>query len=209
MTIATVIEQFPDEDTARRWLEGVRWPEGRVCGHCGSPQTNTVSPTHPMPYWCTTCQHYFSLKTGTALQRSKLHGHGAPAEQAAAAGVGAGDLCDDDAPHGGGESARDMPDAGRESPDSPVDDTPDSAGHHLSIDFHQPAARGPGHVPADRKEDARRGRAEAVAEKRSGPGESGRAGHDDYGGASGQTVGALSPGGRRGVDGHDLPAGRS
>ena len=72
MTIATVIEQFPDEDTARRWLEGVRWPEGRVCGHCGSPQTNTVSPTHPMPYWCTTCQHYFSLKTGTALQRSRL-----------------------------------------------------------------------------------------------------------------------------------------
>ena len=37
MTIATVIEQFPDEDTARRWLESVRWPEGRVCGHCGSP----------------------------------------------------------------------------------------------------------------------------------------------------------------------------
>ena len=29
MTIASLLEQFPDEDTARRWLEGVRWPEGR------------------------------------------------------------------------------------------------------------------------------------------------------------------------------------
>ena len=72
MTIASLLEQFPDEDTARRWLEGVRWPEGRVCGHCESPQTNTVSPVHPMPYWCATCRQYFSLKTGTALQRSKL-----------------------------------------------------------------------------------------------------------------------------------------
>jgi len=72
MTIATLVEQFPDETAARRWLEGVRWPEGRVCGHCGSPQTNTVSPAQSMPYWCTTCRRYFSLKTGTALQRSKL-----------------------------------------------------------------------------------------------------------------------------------------
>ena len=72
MTIAAFIEQFPDEDAARRWLEDVRWPEGRVCGHCGSPQTSTVGPARPMPYWCTTCRQYFSLKTGTALQRSRL-----------------------------------------------------------------------------------------------------------------------------------------
>ncbi len=72
MTIATLFEQFPDEDTARRWLESVRWPEGRVCGHCGSPQTKAVGPAQPMPYWCTTCRQYFSLKTGTALQRSRL-----------------------------------------------------------------------------------------------------------------------------------------
>ena len=72
MTVAALVEQFPDEAAARRWLEGVRWPAGRVCGHCGSPQTNAVSPARPMPYWCATCRQYFSLKTGTALQRSKL-----------------------------------------------------------------------------------------------------------------------------------------
>ena len=71
MTIATLVEQFPDEAAARRWLESVRWPEGRVCGHCGSPQTNTVSPAQPM-YRCATCRQYFNLKTGTALQRSRL-----------------------------------------------------------------------------------------------------------------------------------------
>ena len=72
MTVATLVEQFPDEAAARRWLESVRWPEGRVCGHCGSPQTNTASPAQPTPYWCATCRQHFSLKTGTALQRSKL-----------------------------------------------------------------------------------------------------------------------------------------
>ena len=71
-TVAALVDQFPDEDAARRWLEGVRWPEGRVCGHCGSPHTNTVSPAQSMPYRCATCHQYFSLKTGTALQRSKL-----------------------------------------------------------------------------------------------------------------------------------------
>ena len=71
MTVAALVEQFPDEAAAQRWLESVRWPQGRVCGHCGSPQTNTVSPTQPM-YRCATCRQYFSLKTGTALQRSKL-----------------------------------------------------------------------------------------------------------------------------------------
>ena len=72
MTVTAVMEQFPDEEAARRWLEGVRWPEGRVCGHCGSPQTKTASPAQPMPYWCATCRRYFSIKTGTALQRSRL-----------------------------------------------------------------------------------------------------------------------------------------
>ena len=72
MTVAALVEKFPDEAAARRWLEGVRWPEGRVCGHCGSPQTNTVSPAQSMPYWCATCRQYFSLKTGTPLQRSRL-----------------------------------------------------------------------------------------------------------------------------------------
>ncbi len=72
MTVAASVEQFPDEAAARRWLEEVRWPEGRVCGHCGSPQTNTVGPTRPMPYWCATCRQYFNIKTGTALQRSRL-----------------------------------------------------------------------------------------------------------------------------------------
>ncbi len=72
MTVAALVEQFPDEAAARRWLESVRWPAGRVCGHCGSPQTNTVSPAQSMPYWCATCRQYFSLKTGTPLQRSRL-----------------------------------------------------------------------------------------------------------------------------------------
>lgn len=72
LTVAALVEQFPDEAAAQRWLEGVRWPEGRVCGHCGSPHTQVVDQERSMPYRCTTCRQYFSLKTGTPLQRSRL-----------------------------------------------------------------------------------------------------------------------------------------
>ncbi len=72
LTVAALLERFPDEAAAQRWLESVRWPEGRVCGHCGSPQTSTVGQAQSMSYRCTACRQYFSLKTGTPLQRSRL-----------------------------------------------------------------------------------------------------------------------------------------
>ena len=33
---------FHDENTARAYIEGVRWPDGPLCSHCGS--TETASP---------------------------------------------------------------------------------------------------------------------------------------------------------------------
>lgn len=71
LSVFELFEMFPDEDAARAWFEGVRWAGGRYCGHCGS--TNTREASHrKMPYWCTDCRSYFSVKVGTPMESSKL-----------------------------------------------------------------------------------------------------------------------------------------
>ena len=47
------------------------WPDGRHCPKCGSVRTRDASHKY-MPYWCTDCRSYFSVKTGTAMQASKI-----------------------------------------------------------------------------------------------------------------------------------------
>ena len=63
---------FPDEESAVKWFESIHWPERRCCGHCGSTKTQETKSKKPMPYWCTDCRNYFSVRTGTTLQSSRL-----------------------------------------------------------------------------------------------------------------------------------------
>ena len=72
ITILELGELFQDEHAARRWFEGVVWSGERCCGHCGSVATRPVPHERPMPYWCSDCRSYFSVRTGTALERSKV-----------------------------------------------------------------------------------------------------------------------------------------
>lgn len=65
-------EKFPDEKSAREWLEAQVWPDGRHCPHCGSVDTREAPNARPMPYWCRDCQRYFSVRTGTAIENSRL-----------------------------------------------------------------------------------------------------------------------------------------
>ena len=57
-------KMFPDEESTLRWFEARFWPHGRTCGHCGSANTGEASHAK-MPYWCSDCRSYFSIKTGT------------------------------------------------------------------------------------------------------------------------------------------------
>ena len=72
LSILDLNEMFPSEEAASAWFESVLWPNGRACGHCGSTRTSPVTSRKPMPYWCSDCREYFSVKTGTAMQRSKI-----------------------------------------------------------------------------------------------------------------------------------------
>ena len=72
ISLLELIEIFPDEQSAQDWFESTYWPDGRCCGHCGGTNTKETPDAKPMPYWCPGCRSYFSVRTGTALQNSRL-----------------------------------------------------------------------------------------------------------------------------------------
>ena len=72
LTIVQLMEMFPDEESATRWFEESLWGDQRCCGKCGSTNTREVPNARPMPYWCSDCRSYFSVRTGTPLARSKI-----------------------------------------------------------------------------------------------------------------------------------------
>ena len=72
ITVVQLMDMFPDETAARQWFEQMFWNGDRCCGHCGSLSTSEVPNEKPMPYWCGGCRSYFSVRTGTVLERSHV-----------------------------------------------------------------------------------------------------------------------------------------
>ena len=71
ITLVELMDMFPTEDTARQWFEQMFWNGERCCGHCGSLRTCKASHAY-MPYWCSDCRSYFSVRTGTLLESSRV-----------------------------------------------------------------------------------------------------------------------------------------
>ena len=69
--IVKLLEMFPDEETAVKWFENQRWPDGRHCPHCGGARTKPKPSGKPMPYHCRDCKKHFSCRTGTVMQSSR------------------------------------------------------------------------------------------------------------------------------------------
>ena len=72
ITLVALMDLFPDDKTAVKWFEATLWNGVRCCGHCGSLSSSGVPNAKPMPYWCKDCRSYFSVRTGTALERSRV-----------------------------------------------------------------------------------------------------------------------------------------
>ena len=74
VSLVELMDMFPTEESARLWLEAQVWPDGEpVCPFCGSPDWAMLTPTaRPLRYWCGGCREHFSVRTGTALHRSRV-----------------------------------------------------------------------------------------------------------------------------------------
>ncbi len=72
ISLLELAEMFPNEEAATAWFEKQLWPVERCCPRCGSVATKPVPNAKPMPYWCSDCRKYFSVRTGTAIERSRV-----------------------------------------------------------------------------------------------------------------------------------------
>jgi transposase-like protein len=67
------LPQFHDLDAARQYLEGVRWPDGPICPHCGTVD-QAYATKKPGVYRCASkeCRKDFSVTIGTIFERSHI-----------------------------------------------------------------------------------------------------------------------------------------
>ena len=71
ITLVQLCDMFPTEESAREWFESRIWADGRYCPVCGSTRTHEAGHNH-MPYRCSDCRSYFSVKTGTVMHKSHI-----------------------------------------------------------------------------------------------------------------------------------------
>ncbi len=72
LTIIELLRKFPDDATAERWFEELRWKHRPTCPDCHSGNHGHC-PSHPsMPYTCKDCRKRFSVRKGTIMQSSNL-----------------------------------------------------------------------------------------------------------------------------------------
>lgn len=74
-TISTfkLFELFPNEESARKYLEGRLWPNGVTCPECGSGERITTRKDGY--YRCNACKFDFTVRTGTIFERSHVPLH--------------------------------------------------------------------------------------------------------------------------------------
>src|SRR5437773_9893443 len=70
--------RFQNADSAREYLEALRWPNGPLCPHCGAIGEHyaLTGKSHRKGLWkCKDCREQFSVTVGTVFERSKIGLH--------------------------------------------------------------------------------------------------------------------------------------
>jgi transposase-like protein len=74
MNIDRLNAQFSNETICRRFFESARWPNGRICPHCGFGVSYKIRIKEPQVdrYECKCCKRHFTVTTKTVLHSTKL-----------------------------------------------------------------------------------------------------------------------------------------
>ena len=72
LSLIELTRKFPDDQAATEWVERIRWPDGPRCPHCTSDSVQCNAAHKTMTHRCRTCRKWFSVRTGTCMQSSKL-----------------------------------------------------------------------------------------------------------------------------------------
>ncbi len=66
--------QFQSDEQARKFLEGIRWPKGPACSHCGECERRYATKREGR-YRCASCRKDFTVTTGTVMESSHIGLH--------------------------------------------------------------------------------------------------------------------------------------
>ena len=74
ISLKQILRLFPDNATAEQWFIEQRWADGLCCPRCGSVNVQTGAKHPTMPFRCREkdCGKFFSAKTGTVMEGSKI-----------------------------------------------------------------------------------------------------------------------------------------
>lgn len=74
MTVDLTDPIFHDNDKAREWLEGYRWPNGPFCCHCGSLRVARMGGKSGRPglFHCPDCRGQFTVLTNSVMESSHV-----------------------------------------------------------------------------------------------------------------------------------------
>ena len=63
-------KSFPNEASAIKYIEGLRWADGIICPHCDSQRTSRMKDSQY--HQCKDCRKKFTVRTGTVFERSHI-----------------------------------------------------------------------------------------------------------------------------------------
>lgn len=72
ISLLELYEMFPTDEAAEAWFVSERWPDGLRCAYCEGERVGAKGNHPTMPYHCADCRKFFSVKTGTVMQASKV-----------------------------------------------------------------------------------------------------------------------------------------
>src|SRR3989442_6316056 len=70
MNLVQLVERFADEKKSRKFLEGIRWPDGVRCPRCRSEKISRVLKRDQFD--CDSCRYQFSVTSGSIFHDSHL-----------------------------------------------------------------------------------------------------------------------------------------
>lgn len=72
LSLIEAAEMFADERKVEAFFARSRWPLGTRCPRCQSGNVYEPRNHRPMPYRCRSCQRYFSVRTNSIMENSRL-----------------------------------------------------------------------------------------------------------------------------------------
>lgn len=83
LTLITMMKRFSTEEAAIKYFEGIRWPNGPYCPHCGNADAKRIYPLTANPakkirrglYKCAECRDSFTVRVGTVMEDSHVPLH--------------------------------------------------------------------------------------------------------------------------------------